>query len=150
MNKSDLDEKDNLKYKIYLEERKSLIDAEREQSRLFDKAILALAGGAFGLSVTFIREIVPNNKPEKPYYLALAWLFFCASMLSTLISFLTSQHACSRQRELLEINDTEEDRTVQMQNRAATWTWRLNVCSIVLFILGVIFLAVFSIINLRC
>lgn len=48
-NKLDSNSNNDLKYKVYLEERKSLIDAEREGSRLFDKAILTLAAGAFGL-----------------------------------------------------------------------------------------------------
>jgi hypothetical protein len=60
MSKLDSGSNDDFKYEVYLEERKSLVDAEREGSRSFDKAILTLAAGAFGLSLTFIRQIVPN------------------------------------------------------------------------------------------
>ena len=152
MNESNSNEKDDLKYKVYLEERRSLVDAEREQSRLFDKAILTLAAGTFGLSLTFIKEIVSNNEPVKIYWLVLAWVFFCASILSTLSSFLTSQRACSRQRDLLEAEyfggNIGESKVAQPQNNAATCTWWLNVVSIATFMLGVSFLAIFSIINL--
>jgi hypothetical protein len=36
-------------YKVYLEERKQLIEAERGTAQQFDKAILTLAAGALAL-----------------------------------------------------------------------------------------------------
>jgi hypothetical protein len=48
---------ENLKYKTYLEERKLLVSAEIEGSRLFDKTIITLAAGVFGLSLAFIKQI---------------------------------------------------------------------------------------------
>ena len=152
MNKLDSDSNDDFKYKVYLEERKSLIDAKREGSRLFDRAILTLAAGAFGLSLTFIRQIVPNIKSGTMFMLICAWVGFCISLLSTLISFLTSQLACSKQREILEAeyfdNHSGYDKKAIFKNKTAIWTKRLNILSIFTFIIGVIFLAIFSIINL--
>lgn len=152
MNKLDSDSNDDFKYKVYLEERKSLVDAEREGSRLFDKAILTLAAGAFGLSLTFIRQIVPNIKSGTMFMLICAWVGFCISLLSTLISFLTSQFACSKQREILEAeyfdNHSDHDKKAIFKNKTAIWTKWLNILSIFTFIIGVIFLAIFSIINL--
>jgi len=152
MNKLDSDSNDDFKYKVYLEERKSLVDAEREGSRLFDKAILTLAAGAFWLSLTFIRQIVPNITSGTMFMLICAWVGFCISLLSTLISFLTSQFACSKQREILEAeyfdNHSGYDKKVIFRNKTAIWTKRLNILSIFTFIIGVIFLAIFSIINL--
>jgi hypothetical protein len=152
MDNTESNEKNDLKYQVYLEERKSLVDAEREQSRLFDKAILTLAGGAFGLSLTFIKEIISSNKPVQIYWLILAWICFCSSMLSTLISFLTSQSACSTQRDILEAtylgNHAEQDGKSERMNSAAIWTKRLNVFSILTFIVGAVFLSIFSIVNL--
>jgi hypothetical protein len=144
--------KADLKYKVYLEERKSLVEAEREQSHLFDKAILTLAGWALGLSLTFIRDIVSNHKPVQIYWLILAWLFFGASMLSTLISFLTSQGACSTQRATLEAeyfgSRVQPEGTNDAPNSAAIWTKRLNWISILTFMAGTLFLSIFSIVNL--
>lgn len=152
MNKLDSDSNDDFKYKVYLEERKSLVDAEREGSRLFDKAILTLAAGAFGLSLTFIRQIVPNIISGTMFMLICAWVGFCISLLSTLISFLTSQFACSKQREILEAeyfdNHSGYNKKAIFKNKTAIWTKRLNILSIFTFIFGVIFLAIFSIINL--
>lgn len=142
----------DFKYKVYLEERKLLIHAEYEESRLFDKAILTLTAAAFGLSLTFIRQIVPTIKAGTVWILICAWAGFCISLLSTLISFLTSQYACSKQREILEAefldNHGSQSKKAHPKNKLAIWTRRLNNISIFAFIIGVIFLVTFSITNL--
>jgi hypothetical protein len=153
LTKTNSNHQNDLKYKVYLEERKSLFDAIREGSQSFDKAILTLSAGAFGLSLTFIREIVPHISPETFYMLIVAWICFGVSMLSTLISFLTSQRACKKQIEILEkyfLNDNPcKPKESPPKNKPSVWTNRLNIFSIVVFIIGVIFLATFTILNLR-
>ncbi len=143
---------DKVYSKVYIEERKSLIDAKREGARLFVKAILTLAVGAFGLSLTFIKEIVPCVKSGTIFMLAGAWIGFCISILSTLISFLTSQSACRKQIEILDANhidnDGKQDKKTDPKNVSAIWTRRLNKLSMITFIIGVIFLALFSFVNL--
>ena len=152
MSKLDSESNDDFKYKVYLEERKSLVDAEREGSRSFDKAILTLAAGAFGLSLTFIRQIVPNIESGTIFMLICAWVGFCISLFSTLTSFLTSQSACLKEIGILELkyfgNHSDRDKKANIENKASDWTERLNILSIFTFIIGVIFLAIFSISNL--
>lgn len=133
-------------YQVYLEERKQSIDAERETAQQFDKAILTLAAGALALSITFINQIAPHPKSQSKWFLIMAWTLFCLSLLSTLISFLTSQVACRRQREILD-QDILAKNDVN-KNGAAIWTNRLNYLSIAFFIFGIIFLIIFSASNL--
>lgn len=133
-------------YQVYLDERKQLIDAERDTAQQFDKAILTLASGALGLSITFIKQIAPHPKSQSIYFLIAAWTFFSFSILSTLISFLTSQAACRRQREILDQDISEKEH--ENKNNATYWTNWLNYLSIAFFISGIIFLIVFSIFNL--
>jgi len=151
MNKLESDSNDNLKYKVYLEERKLLVDAISEGARSFDKTILALASGAFGLSLTFIRQISPNIKSGTVFLLICAWVGFCISLLFTLSSFLTSQSACLKQIKILEVeylnNQSDHDKKANLKNKASVCTWWLNILSISTFIIGVIFLAIFSISN---
>jgi hypothetical protein len=142
---------DDLKYKTYLEERKSLIDAKLAGSLLFDKAILALAGGAFGLSLTFIRPILPDIRPWTLTVLQCAWIGFGVSLLSTLISVLASQSACARQVEILEAelrDDNLGHKKCDLENRPANWTGWLNKLSIGTFIIGAALLAIFVSVNL--
>ena len=91
-------EQRDLRYTVYLEERKLLIDAEREGSRSLDKAILVLAGGAIGLSLTTLDKFAPSN-----WFLYGSWILLVLSIVLTLFSFLTSQWACSRQRDMLDL-----------------------------------------------
>ena len=133
-------------YQVYLDERKQLIDAERETAQQFDKAILTLAAGALALSITFITQIAPHPKSQSIYFLIVAWVLFSFSILSTLISFLISQAACRRQREILDQDISEKEHKIK--NNAADWTNRLNYLSIAFFILGIVFLIIFSAINL--
>lgn len=141
-------ESNNLKYKTYLEERKLLINAKLEGSRLFDKTIITLAAGSFGLSLAFIKQIVPSNVSNKSL-LIFSWIGFGISILSTLISFLASQEGCLKQIEILEKDFFSNDNKNVDINRPAIWTSRLNWLSIISFIIGVIFLASFALINLH-
>jgi len=151
MSKLESNSNDNLKYKVYLEERKLLVDAIREGARSFDKTILALASGAFGLSLTFIRQISPNIKSGTIFLVICAWVGFCISLLFTLSSFLTSQSACLKEIKILEVeylnNQSDHNKKANLKNKASVFTWWLNILSISTFIIGVIFLAIFSISN---
>ena len=134
------------KYRVYLEERKESVISERETASQFDKAILTLATGALALSVTFINYIAPTPKPYSICFLIIAWVFFSFSILSTLISFLTSQAACRKQRKILDAEIS--NKSTPGKNLAAVWTNWLNYVSIILFIIGVVFLLIFSAVNL--
>jgi hypothetical protein len=147
------------KYQVYIDERKSLFNASLEQSHLFDKAILTLASGALGLSLTFIHQIIPEGcEPRNIYSLILAWIFLTLSILSTVISFLTSYKACIRQIEIMEIkyfSGEENKKNEKLKNkknnsncyrRITKW---LNIFSILCFVGGIFFLAKFSVQNLQ-
>lgn len=135
-----------LEYEVYLDERKLLVDAIREGARSFDKAILTLSAGAFGLSLAFVKQIAPTVQPRTIILLITSWVLFAISILVTLISFLTSQSACRRQIEILESKLSKKD---DHTNTPAKWTDVLNITSIIMFVIGVVFLSTFAISNLR-
>jgi len=138
---------EKLDYETYLKERSILIDAEREGARSFDKFILTLSAGSFGLSLTFITQIASDFNRWTIWLLAVAWFSFVVSILSTLVSFLTSQASCRRQRDILDKMLKENIALDQEINKPAQWTKWLNIVSIVCFVIGAIFLIIFSIIN---
>ena len=152
MNKLKSDDSDNLKYEVYIEERKLLVDALREGARSFDKTILVLASGAFGLSLAFIRQIFPNIKSGTVSLLVYAWISFCICLALTLFSFLTSQYSCSKQIKILEAkyfnNQSTQDKQTTLKNIASVCTQWLNILSFLSFVAGVLFLAKFGISNL--
>jgi len=134
-------------YKVYLDERSKLIQSQAEETHKFDKAILTLAAGAFGFSLAFIKEIVPCMRDGTFVWLLISWGCFGLSLLSTLVSFLVSQSACRKQIELVEKEFFELKKQERQKNKLAGWTFSLNVGSISAFILGVVFLVVFVVVN---
>ncbi|WXJ81010.1 hypothetical protein MHLNE_03510 [Moorella humiferrea] len=126
-----------------------LIKTAYEGYRSFDKAILALAAGSFGLSLTFMRQIAPAIKPASIRYLIIAWFCFSLSILSTLISFQVSALACQRQIKIAEEFFFGKGVSRGQGNLFSKITFGLNLFSIFAFIGGVGFLVAFSIINLN-
>jgi len=132
-------------YQMYREERKTLLEALLDQSRSFDKYILTMAAGTFGLSFLFIQQITPEPKPETMVFLITAWGSFAASILTTLLSFLLSQKACLKQIEILDswcIQEGEErPEPVNIYTIVTQW---LNWFSMLIFVSGVILLIIFG------
>ena len=139
---TDANNKD-IEYTTYLDERRLLIEAEQKGAQQFDKAILTLAGGALAISITFIKNIAPYPKVETIYLLKGAWFAFILSLLSTLCSFLTSQSACRKQRDIIESEESHNEK-----NKYASCTKWLNIISIISFIFGIFFLSIFCIENI--
>lgn len=135
-----------IKYKFYIDERKALVDASRAQSKNFDKYILTLAAGTFGLSLLFIKQIVPNPQADTLPLLFGAWGAFCVSIILTLISFLISMEAQARQIQILE--SSFYGASHNQTNIYARWTKGLNWVSAAFFMVGVILLVIFSVLNL--
>lgn len=131
----------------YLDERKALVSAMFEETKLFDRSILTLAAGSFGLSFAFIRQIVPAINPDTIKLLTASWINFSISIIATLISLLTSIKACRKQIEILEthIDNSSKNKSCNIPSFCTTC---LNILSIVTFALGVCYLARFSINNL--
>lgn len=134
------------KYQIYLAERSLLIEAEKSTAQQFDKAMLTLSAGALGISLTLIKDAVSEPVCWSKYLLFGAWLGFCGSITTTLFSFLRSLKACEDQRKILDEwikSATETPETTTLASGVET----LNRTSIALFVMGVITLIVFSIMN---
>lgn len=138
-------DEEGLERDAYLEERKTLVEAEGEASKSLDKALITLSAGAFGLSLLFIYRIAPA--PQAVGWLYIAWGGFVLSLVSILLSFLASQWAFRRAREILddEFNNATD---IQAGNRWSTATSGATLFSIASFICGVTALAYFAAQNL--
>jgi hypothetical protein len=128
----------------YLEERKSLVEAERESAQTLDKFLITLSAGALGLSITFIRQIAPD--PGWLWLLYVGWGGFALSLLAVLMSLLFSQSALRSARDNLDrLYSGQED--LDSRNRWGSATNALNFASILSFVAGVAFLAAFAVVN---
>jgi hypothetical protein len=142
------EENSDRKYQEYIRERQLLFNAKLQGSQSLDKAILTLSAGALGLSLTFMRQVAPHPQPTTLKLIILAWSCFGLSIVTTLISFLTSQKACNKQIEILEATFLQHGDREKLTNKYSRVTMILNWFSIILFIAGVILFALFSAINI--
>ena len=76
-------------------------------SHILDKAILSLSSAGLGVSLAFIKNVVPLDKATNLYILYLSWGTFVGAIAGTLVSFLASQFGLEKQAN--QVNDELEN-----------------------------------------
>jgi hypothetical protein len=134
-------------HRQFMEERKSLIDASKESSRTFDKAMLTFGSAIFGFSIAFVKDVAPQPVAGTLGWLAGSWALFSIGLLLITLSFLFSQEAC----------DTEIDEGMKRlqnpghkspPNEWSVLTKRCNYYCVVAFFLGLLCWSMFAFHNI--
>jgi hypothetical protein len=126
--------------------RDALMVAGQEASTAYDKAIMALSGGALGLSISFVKDILGSTGAVSLCRLETSWSCLTASLALILISMLSSQLAL---RKAIDQVDTESVHGERPGGGFSVVTAWLNGLSAVAFVVGIAFLAWFAIANLH-
>lgn len=115
-----------------------LFKREVSNAEAYDKAVLLYSTGALGLSLTFIKDIVPPGQATCLWVLYLSWLSFLAAMVIMLASYLIGQKAIRCQRDLAyEVYcEGKTERAKPEHNPWSKRTDHLNVGSGACFVLG--------------
>lgn len=137
--------RDDVDEQIYTEYRAILLRYSEEASANLDKNLIALAGGALALSITFINQIAPD--PVQFWICAVAWGSLALALTSTLLSFFFSDLAMKRQMQILDGGAARGVLEFEGPNRWNRITNIANWVSIGAFFLGVAALATFVTIN---
>jgi hypothetical protein len=135
--------------KIYAGFRDYLLKGQMSNSENFDKSILSLSSAALGISLAFIKDIVKINDAQFAWSLKLSWILFTIAIISTVISFATSQRSITIQLVYTEKYYLEEK--IEYLNKKNWWTSItkfLNTFSAIVFVLAIILTVVFVIINI--
>jgi uncharacterized membrane protein YqhA len=116
--------------------RASLQKLEQEMQGEYDKAVMALSGGAFGVSLTFLKDIIGTSRIIDPFFLLTAWIAWGLSVTCVLFSYFTSTVA------LRAALDQVDDKTLYLEGKLlGKWynvvTKVLNICGGVLFLIGI-------------
>lgn len=122
---------------------KVLIELEQKSQEAYDTAILALAGGALGVTFTFVKDVL-GNEPISVQLLNYAWLCWGASVSAILASHLFSCFAIRKARQ--QLCDGKNGRL------GGFWGWItliLNIASGALFIIGVVIMSDFAVQNIE-
>ncbi|MCX6916246.1 MAG: hypothetical protein NT167_24920 [Verrucomicrobia bacterium] len=122
------------------EYRKSLQALEQQMQSQYDKSVMALSGGALGLSLSFLKEIVGKKGIVSGGYLLAAWCCWGASVACILASFYTS--VLAMQHAVKQVDD-DSIYTALETGRFDLLTKVLNITAGLLFVVGVIALVLF-------
>lgn len=127
-------EQDNSKLQIKAEYRYTLLDLEQKSIESFDKTVLYLSGGALGLSMAFLQNIIVSAAAVQVGYLIVAWVCWAFSLVFTLLSFWLSAAAMRKAIKQTDDNLLGMERPGGWWDRATRATTLLGGIS---FILGV-------------
>jgi len=134
---------------LYARTRDDLLARNLSNSEKYDNAILTLSTGLLGLSLAFIKDIVPLAQSHYVFLLIMSWCAFGASIVSTLVSFALSQRGIERQLEYAGKYYLEElEEFLDKKNRPKQWTDFVNYLSGILFIVGIITTILFVSLNI--
>jgi hypothetical protein len=126
--------------KIIGEYRGLLIQTEQKSQAEFDKGVLALSGGALGLSFAFTKDIVGTAHLGHIGFLLAAWISWALSSTSVLMSFFTSHLALRKAIRQLDQG------TIGAERAGGWWdliTANLNLGGLLLFLFGLAMMIVF-------
>ena len=114
----------------------------------FDKAVLALAAGLLGISLSFIKDIVPLQLAIGLPMLYTSWFFAIGAIILTLASFRASQKAFNDQLPVLLAEYMKPDQP-QKPTRAAIFTRWLTYCEAACFLVSVTLTIGFAVLNVE-
>lgn len=113
--------------------RADLLKLREQAEAAYDRTLMALSGGALGISFTFVKQFVGDGPLLHTWYLWLAWMGWGMSLACVLVSHYTSGLALTR--ALIKLGKPLGDRT-QLGEPFDTATRSLNAMGGVLFIAG--------------
>jgi hypothetical protein len=136
--------------RIYEATRKDLLVRQLSNAEKYDNAILTLSAGILGVSLAFIKDIVPIDEAINVCLLKLSWVCFSLAIVFTISSFMLSQWAIKVQLTYAEryYLDSKDD-FLKKRNVPAIATDWFNLLAGILFIIGVSTTVSFVIYNLK-
>lgn len=115
-----------------------LFKREVSNAEAYDKAVMMYSTGALGLSLTFIKDILPPGKAVHMWSLYWSWIAFLISLIVVLASYMVGQIAIRKQRDLAHeyYLEGKEEKMQSKYNPWSKWTDYLNVGSGLFFVFG--------------
>ena len=111
------------------------------EMRTFSRSVMTLAGGALGLSVAFVQEVVPpgaDGNRSSTVLLLLGWIALVASLVAVVASYYTGAEGLRADMASMDPDENRWDKATE----------RLNLVSGTLLAVGLLLLALFAYNNL--
>lgn len=130
--------------------REDLLKRQLSNNEGYDKAILSLSSAALALSLTAIKFVIPLDNAEHLILLKVSWLFFLITIICSLIAYLISNHAISKQ--LVIANDYYIEGLISAQSQKNIYTTinkYINNMTGVVFVIALSLVITFITLNLN-
>lgn len=127
--------------KVLATYREQLTGTLRLLNESYDKVLVALAGGALGISIAFLKDIVPLDKATHHGWLLGAWMLFIASIAAGLGRLLFGIEAHRKAIVQVDRGDIYRGKPGGVY---AVMTRLLHIGSALCLILGLVMLALFA------
>ena len=138
---------ERLERKVFLNQRKLLIEGAAEAAKFRDKAILTVSTGVFALSMASVEYLVEGAGEISIFILKVSYTALLLAILTQLASFSTSEKAFENEKDSLDL-EYEKGKKLSRTNKANTWTGILNWVAVVSFGIGFVSLFVFVVGNI--
>lgn len=149
-------EMDDGAYAAYQDHRKTLIAGEQERGKSFDNYLLTLSGGALGLSLTFIGDMVTPGAIESAWLIIVSWLLLVGTVLAIMVTIYLSHEAHGKFCEILDEECAKGGRDFWKRVRVRQkQIWQpkavraLNKISLATFAVGIGCMLAFTFVNLQ-
>jgi hypothetical protein len=122
-----------------------LRDAAQKSQGEYDKTVLALSGGALGVSFAFLDKVIARGPTLHPWLLVAAWMCWAVSLTLVLFSHHVSRLALEKAIQQTDSGERCEDRP------GGFWSVVLEVRnwgSGLVFVIGVIMMTAFVAFNM--
>lgn len=124
--------------------RDDLLSTLRFLNESYDKILVTLAGGALGLSIAFLKDVIDLESVVYPQFLLAAWFAFILSLATVLGRIFFGIEAYRRAIRQLDDGTIYENRP---GGPSAIITRALHALSAVFLLVGLISIATFSYLN---
>ena len=137
--------------------RNVLIALETKSQTEYDRLVVALSGGALGISFAFVERFVGDDPPLALWTLMAAWVAWVCSLALMLGSHFFSTKALRKaviqvdkalRKALTQVDEKKTDTEWVLVNKYDRLVGRLNAFGGITFILGTLFASVFFLFNL--
>ena len=141
---------DALRWQLYNDHKKQSWEDIQSSTDSYDQSLLTLSSGALGLSIAFIKDILPLHLATWLVLLYISWIAFGLCILTTVISF---QVAIVAQREHLgycwNFYVGRDDSYQNMRGPYSKWLTRCTIIAGSLFVLALACTITFAIANVE-
>jgi hypothetical protein len=138
----------------YRQDRQFYVDSDERSSALFDKSIITISSGAFGLTATLVSTTFKNPIANSVHFLEWSLWGFGLSIFVIVVNYIVGHFSIERQINLLDTHQIEIGKDpnkmaekcpdTQLRNTVLA----LNIISLLLFGVGAGLLVQFIVLNL--